>query len=114
VIVQRDHLTVVLPPVRLLEDHRAAVLHRIAQTLVVQLLHHVHNLAKIVQLAVVAMTALVQHVKSLKAVKSAIHAGFDLHLKSATSLELDRASLNRISLKTSPVKSSRRAFAPNF
>jgi hypothetical protein len=109
VIVQRDHLTVVLlpvlPPVRLLEDHRAAVHHRIAQALAVHLLHHAHNLAKIVQLAVVVMTALVQHVKSLKAVKSAIHAGFGLHLKSVTSLELDRASLNQIFLKTLLAKS---------
>jgi hypothetical protein len=51
------------------------------------------------------MTALVQHVKSLKAVKSAIHAGFDLHLKNVTSLELDRASLNQIFLKTLLAKS---------
>jgi hypothetical protein len=114
VIVQRDHLTVDLPPVLLQEDHRAAVHHRIAQALAVHLLHHVHNLAKIAQLAVVAMTALAQLVKSLKAVKSAIHAGFDLHLKSATSLELDLVSLNRISLKMLLTKSSRRAFALNF
>jgi hypothetical protein len=117
VIVQRDHLTVVLlpvlPPVRLLEDHRAAVHHRIAQALAVHLLHHAHNLAKIVQLAVVVMTALVQHVKFLKVVKSAIHAGFGLHHKSVTSLELDRASLNQIFLKTLQAKSSRRAFAQN-
>jgi hypothetical protein len=117
VIVQRDHLTVVLlpvlPPVRLLEDHLTVVLHRIAQALAVHLLHHAHNLAKIVQLAVVVMTALVQHVKSLKAVKSAIHAGFDLHLKSVTSLELDRASLSQIFLTMLPVKSSRRASEQN-
>jgi hypothetical protein len=60
------------------------------------------------------MTALVQHVKSLKAVKSAIHAGFDLHHKSATSRESDRASLNQIFLTMLPVKSSRRAFVLNF
>jgi hypothetical protein len=47
-------------------------------------------------------------------VKSAIHAGFGLHLKSAINLELDRASLSRIFLKTLLVKSSRRAFALNF
>jgi hypothetical protein len=33
-------------------------------------------------------------------VKSAIHGGFGLHLKSAINLELDRASLSQIFLKT--------------
>jgi hypothetical protein len=114
VIVQRDHLTVVLLPVRLLEDHRAAVHHRIAQALAVHLLHHAHNLAKIVQLAVVVPIEQAQHVKFLKVVKSAIHAGFGLHHKNATSLELDPVSLNQIFLKTLLAKSLRRAFALNF
>jgi hypothetical protein len=68
---------------------------------------------KIVQLAEVVPIEQAQHVKFLKVVKSAIHAGFGLHHKSVTSLELDRASLNQIFLKTLQAKSSRRAFAQN-
>jgi hypothetical protein len=114
VIVQRDHQAVVLPPAQLLQDHQAAVHHRIAQALAVHLLHRVHNLVMIDQLAEGAPTEQAQHVKCLKAVKSAIHAGFDLHLKNVTSLELDRASLNQIFLKTLLAKNLRRAFALNF
>jgi hypothetical protein len=94
-------------------DHRAAVHRRNAQALAVLLLQRVHNLVKIVQLAEVVPIEQAQHVKFLKVVKSAIHAGFGLHHKSVTSLELDRASLNQIFLKTLQAKSSRRAFAQN-
>jgi hypothetical protein len=80
---------------------------------VVHLLQRVHNLAKIVQPAEVVPIEQAQHVKFLKVVKSAIHAGFDLHHKNATSRESDRASLNQIFLTMLPVKSSRRAFAQN-
>jgi hypothetical protein len=98
VIVQRDHLAVVLLHV----PH--------------QLAHHlaVPNREKNDQLAEVAQIEQALHVKSLKGVKSAIHAGFGLRRKNATNLELDLASSNQISLKTLPVKSSRRACAQNF
>jgi hypothetical protein len=102
-IGQRDHLTVALPH----------VLHLVVQHLVVQHLV-VPNREKNVRLAEAAPIEQALHAKSLKAVKSAIHAGFGLHLKSAINLELDRASLSRIFLKTLLVKSSRRAFALNF
>jgi hypothetical protein len=114
VIVQRDHLTVVLLPAHLLQDHPAAVHHQIDQAQVAHLPQPVHNLAKIVQPAEVVPIEQVQHVKFLKVVKSAIHAGFGQRHKSATSLELDRASLNQIFLKTLLAKSSRRAFVLNF
>jgi hypothetical protein len=114
VIVQRDHLTVVLLPVHPLQDHQAVVHHQSDQALAAHLLHRVHNLAKIVQPVEVVLIEQAQHVKFLKVVKSAIHAGFDLHLKSVTSLESDRASLNQIFLKTLLAKNLRRAFALNF
>jgi hypothetical protein len=113
VIVQRDHLTVVLLLVHPLQDHQAVVHHQSDQALVVHLPLPVHNLVRIVQPAEVVPIEQAQHVRFLKVVKSAIHAGFDLHHKNATSRESDRASLNQIFLKTLLVKSLRRAFEQN-
>jgi hypothetical protein len=93
---------------------RPASVHLQVVHLQVVHLQVVPNREKNVRLAEAAPIEQALHAKSLKAVKSAIHAGFGLHLKSAINLELDRASLSRIFLKTLLVKSSRRAFALNF
>jgi hypothetical protein len=67
-----------------------------------------------VQLAVEDLIALVQPVKFPKAVKSAIHAGFVPLHKNAINREFVHASLNRIFLRMSQVKSSKRAFELSY
>jgi hypothetical protein len=103
------------------EDHRVVAHHRIVPVQVdlalaahrhlQDLLLHVHNLERNAQLAEVAQTALGQHVKFPKVVKSAIHAGFVPLHKNATNQEFAHVSLNRIFLKMSLARNSKRVFA---
>jgi hypothetical protein len=115
VIVQREHLTVVLLRAHhlLLVDHRRPGHHQVDQVLIA--LHLlVRNHARNVLLVVDDLIAQVLRVKSLKVVKLVIHAGFVPPHKSAISLVFAPASLNQIFLKMSQVKSLKRAFAQSY
>jgi hypothetical protein len=116
VIVQREHLTVVLLRAHhhLLRAHHPPDHHLLADLLQIALHLLVRNHARNVLLVADDLIAQVQRVKSLKVVKSVILAGFVQPHKSVISLVFAPASLSQIFLKMSQVKSLKRAFAQSY